>query len=58
VPNGGQAPGRIEETYVPVVAFDRPADPDEDVELARIRVRGAEMEIRRPRSRDKDEGSD
>jgi hypothetical protein len=54
--DGEQVPGRIAETHVLMVALDRPADPDEDVLLARIGVRGTVIEIRPPRRRQKDGG--
>jgi hypothetical protein len=56
--NGEEVPGRIAETYVLKVAVDRPADPNEDVLLAMIRVRGTVIEIRHPRRRRKDGESD
>lgn len=59
LPSDGElVPGRIAETYVLIVAVDRPADPNEEVPLAKIRVLRAAIEIRRSRRRGKDGGSD
>jgi hypothetical protein len=52
LPDGGEVAGRIAETHVLIVAVDQPADPNEDVLLAKIRVLRNVVEVR-PRSRGK-----
>jgi hypothetical protein len=56
-PDGGEMPGRIAETRVLIVAVDQPADPKEDVLLAKLRVVRDVVEVR-PRSNGKGRGSD
>jgi hypothetical protein len=57
LPNGEEVPGRIAETHVLMVTADRPADPKQDVLLARVRVLRTTVEVR-PRGRQKDGRSD